>query len=151
MFKKSSTNNVFNVLLAFFITLVVTLFIQIAGGTFTVPNFVVSMIYGFSVNFTLETLIDLPGIGNRFAMLLGVKNLGGKAAYFLRVLAIVFIIVILMTLILMFCEVGFQLGGAFFGFWISRVPAIFVVAYVTAILTVAPSLKAAMAMCTKEG
>ena len=41
----------------------------------------------------------------------------------------------------MFCEAGFALGGAFFGFWITKVPAIFVVAYVTALIAIAPSMK----------
>ena len=77
--------------------------------------------------------------------------LGGAAAYFVRTLAIVFVIVILMSFILMFCEAGFALGGAFFGFWITKVPGIFVVAYITALIAIAPSMKATGAICSKEG
>ena len=151
MFKKSSFNNVFNIFLAFFIPLFVTLFLQIAGKSLTLENFVVSMIHGFTLNFTLETLIDLPGLGNRFVRLCGVKNMEGPAAYFLRILPIVVVIVLLMTLILMFCKVGFQLGAGFFGFWLSKIPAIFVVAYITAVIFLAPSMKLTGALCTKEG
>ena len=48
-------------------------------------------------------------------------------------------------------RLGFALGGAFFGFWITKVPAIFVVAYVTALIAIAPSMKASMAICSREG
>lgn len=151
MCKKSKFPLVFNIFLAFFITLVVTLFVQAGQGTLSVPTFVVGMIQGFCLNLTLETIIDLPAMGNRFVKAVGIKNPGGAAAYFVRTLAIVFVIVILMSFILMFCEAGFALGDAFFGFWITKVPAIFVVAYVTALIAIAPSMKASMAICSREG
>ena len=151
MCKKSKFPLVFNIFLAFFITLVVTIFVQAGQGTLSVPTFVVGMIQGFCLNLTLETIIDLPAMGNKFVRALGIKNMEGPAAYFLRLLAIVFVIVILMSFILMFCEAGFALGGAFFGFWITKVPAIFVVAYVTALIAIAPSMKASMAICSREG
>ena len=151
MCKKSKFPLVFNIFLAFFITLVVTLFVQAGQGTLSVPTFVVGMIQGFCLNLTLETIIDLPAMGNRFVKAVGIKNPGGAAAYFVRTLAIVFVIVILMSFILMFCEAGFALGGAFFGFWITEVPAIFVVAYITALIAIAPSMKASMAICSREG
>ena len=151
MCKKSKFPLVFNIFLAFFITLVVTLFVQAGQGTLSVPTFVVGMIQGFSLNLTLETIIDLPAMGNRFVKAVGIKNPGGAAAYFVRTLAIVFVIVILMSFILMFCEAGFALGGAFFGFWITKVPGIFVVAYITALIAIAPSMKATGAICSKEG
>lgn len=151
MCKKSNFPLVFNIFLAFFITLVVTLFVQAGQGTLSVPTFVVGMIQGFCLNLTLETIIDLPAMGNRFVKAVGIKNPGGAAAYFVRTLAIVFVIVILMSFILMFCEAGFALGGAFFGFWITKVPAIFVVAYITALIAIAPSMKASMAICSREG
>ena len=111
MCKKSKFPLVFNIFLAFFITLVVTLFVQAGQGTLSVPTFVVGMIQGFCLNLTLETIIDLPAMGNRFVKAVGIKNPGGAAAYFVRTLAIVFVIVILMSFILMFCEAGFALGG----------------------------------------
>ena len=151
MCKKSKFPLVFNIFLAFFITLVVPLFVQAGQGTLSVPTFVVGMIQGFCLNLTLETIIDLPAMGNKFARAVGIKNLGGAAAYFVRTLAIVFVIVILMSFILMFCEAGFALGGAFFGFWITKVPGIFVVAYITALIAIAPSRKATGAICSKEG
>ena len=151
MCKKSKFPLVFNIFLAFFITLVVTLFVQAGQGTLSVPTFVVGMIQGFCLNLTLETIIDLPAMGNRFVKAVGIKNPGGAAAYFVRTLAIVFVIVILMSFILMFCEAGFALGGAFFGIWNTKVAAIFVVAYVTALIAIAPSMKASMAICSREG
>ena len=64
MCKKSKFPLVFNIFLAFFITLVVTLFVQAGQGTLSVPTFVVGMIQGFCLNLTLETIIDLPAMGN---------------------------------------------------------------------------------------
>ena len=71
-------------------------------------------------------------MGNKVVRALGVKKMEGPAAYFLRLLAIVFVIVLLMSFLLMFCEIGFAMGAGFFGFWITKVPALFVVAYITA-------------------
>ena len=82
MCKKSKFPLVFNIFLAFFITLVVTLFVQAGQGTLSVPTFVVGMIQGFCLNLTLETIIDLPAMGNRFVKAVGIKNPGGAAAYF---------------------------------------------------------------------
>ena len=141
---------VFNIFLAIFITLFVTIFIQAAGGTLTAEHLIIGLIQGFCLNFCLETFIDLPGLGNRFCMMVGIKDLGGKAAYFVRILAIVFVLVLLMTLILMFCEIGFSMGAGFFGFWLSKVPAIFVVAYITAIVFFVPCLKMTQAFCKPE-
>ena len=53
MCKKSKFPLVFNIFLAFFITLVVTLFVQAGQGTLSVPTFVVGMIQGFCLNLTL--------------------------------------------------------------------------------------------------
>ena len=66
MCKKSKFPLVFNIFLAFFITLVVTLFVQAGQGTLSVPTFVVGMIQGFCLNLTLETIIDLPAIPPSF-------------------------------------------------------------------------------------
>ena len=151
MCKKSKFPLVFNIFLAFFITLVVTLFVQAGQGTLSVPTIVVGMIQGISRHLPQETIIELPPHGNTVVNAAGIKNPGGAAAYFVRTLAIVFVIVILMSFILMFCEAGFALGGAFFGFWTTKVPAIFVVAYVTALIAIAPSMKASMAICSREG
>ena len=80
-------------------------------------------------------------MGNKFVRALGVKKMEGPAAYFLRLLAIVFVIVLLISFLLMFCEIGFAMGAGFFGFWITKVPAIFVVAYITAAIVFIPSMK----------
>ena len=140
MCKKSKFPLVFNIFLAFFITLVVTIFVKAGEGALTPESFIIGMIQGFCLNMTLETIIDLPAMGNKF----------GPAAYFLRLLAIVFVIVLLMSFLLMFCEIGFAMGAGFFGFWITKVPAIFVVAYITAAIVFIPSMKATAVICSRE-
>ena len=147
--KKEKFPLVFNIFLAFFITLVVTLFVQGVGGTLTLEHFIISMIQGFCINLTLEEIINLPGIGNRVCVAVGIKKMEGPAAYFVRIFVIVFIMVILMSLLLMFCEIGFAMGAGFFGFWITKVPAIFLVAYVTALVTVGPSMAITGKICNK--
>lgn len=37
-----------------------------------------------------------------------------------------------------------------FGFWITKVPAIFVVAYITAAIVFIPSMKATAVICSRE-
>lgn len=150
MCKKSSFPVVFNVFLAFFITLFVTIFNLAANQNLSVQTLVVGLIQGFCVNLTLETLIDLSAFGNFFVRLFHLK-MDGVAAYFVRILFIVILLVLLMSLILMFCEIGFTLGLGFFGVWITKVPAIFLVAYITALIAFTPSMKAAQALCVKEG
>ena len=92
MCKKSKFPLVFNIFLAFFITLVVTIFVKAGEGALTPESFIIGMIQGFCLNMTLETIIDLPAMGNKFVRALGVKKMEGPAAYFLRLLAIVFVI-----------------------------------------------------------
>ena len=134
MCKKSKFPLVFNIFLAFFITLVVTIFVKAGEGALTPESFIIGMIQGFCLNMTLETIIDLPAMGNKFVRALGVKKMEGPAAYFL----------------LMFCEIGFAMGAGFFGFWITKVPAIFVVAYITAAIVFIPSMKATAVICSRE-
>ena len=150
MFKKSSFPVVFNVFLAFFITLIVTIFNLAVNQNLTAESLIIGMIHGFCLNFTLETLIDLPGFGNFFVKLFHL-DMDSLPAYFVRIFFIVVILVLLMSFFLMFCEIGFAMGAAFFGFWITKVPAIFVVAYITALIFFVPSLKGAQALCSKEG
>ena len=111
MCKKSKFPLVFNIFLAFFITLVVTIFVKAGEGALTPESFIIGMIQGFCLNMTLETIIDLPAMGNKFVRALGVKKMEGPAAYFLRLLAIVFVIVLLISFLLMFCEIGFAMGA----------------------------------------
>ena len=141
MCKKSKFPLVFNIFLAFFITLVVTIFVKAGEGALTPESFIIGMIQGFCLNMTLETIIDLPAMGNKFVRALGVKKMEGP---------IVFVIVLLMSFLLMFCEIGFAMGAGFFGFWITKVPAIFVVAYITAAIVFIPSMKATAVICSRE-
>ena len=41
--------------------------------------------------------------------------------------------------------------AAFLATWITKVPAIFLVAYITALIVIAPSMKVTASLCTKEG
>lgn len=149
MCKKKDFPVVMNVFLAFFITLAVTIFNLAANNNLNVPALVVGMVYGFCLNLTLETLIDLPAFGNFFvkAFHLKMESIG---AYFVRIFFIVLLLVLLMSSILMFCEVGFLLGTGFFGFWITKVPAIFLVAYITALIFFPLCIKGAQALCTRD-
>lgn len=151
MCKKSSFPVIFNVFLAFFITLTVTIFMLAVQNTLTPLNLLVNMIYGFCLNMVLETLIDLPGFGNLFLKLFNLK-FESVLGYFVRTFFIVALLVILMSVILMFCEFGYMLPPAvFLATWITKVPAIFLVAYITALIVIAPCMKVTASMCTKEG
>lgn len=151
MCKKSSFPLVFNVFLAFFLSVVLTLFIKASSDALTAESYIIGLIQSFCVNLSLEMLIDLPALGNKFVRAVGIKNMEGPAAYFVRILAIVFVMMLLMSFILMFCEIGFSIGAAFFMVWITKVPAIFLVAYVTALVCFMPSMKMTRALCVKEG
>ena len=133
MCKKSKFPLVFNIFLAFFITLVVTIFVKAGEGALTPGELYHRYDSGFCLNMTPGDHHRLsPAMGNKFVRALGARRWKAPAAYFLRLLAIVFVIVLLMSFLLMFCEIGFAMGAGFFGFWITKVPAIFVVAYITA-------------------
>lgn len=149
MCKKSSFPVVFNVFLAFFITLAVTIFMLIANQDLTPLSLAINMIPGFCLNMTLETIIDLPAFGNFFVKLLHIK-MESILAYFVRIFFIAALLVLLMSFLLMFCELAPVLGGAFIGVWITRVPAIFVVAYATALIVFPLSMKGAQALCSRE-
>lgn len=150
MCKKSSFPVIFNIFLAFFITLTVTIMILIGKGDLTPLSFVISMIQGFCLNMVVETLIDLLAFGNFFVKLFHIK-MESPLAYFVRIFFIVVLVVLIMSFVLMFCEMAPALGGAFIGVWITKVPAIFLVAYITALIVFIPSLKATQALCVKEG
>lgn len=150
MCKKSSFPVVFNVFLAFFVTLAATIFTLVMQDNLTPVNLLVNMITGFCVNLTLETLIDLPAFGNFFVKLFHLK-MEGLAAYFVRIFFIVVLMVLLMSLILMFCEMFPVMGWAFLAIWSKSVIGIFVVAYITALIVFGPSMKATQALCVKEG
>lgn len=149
MCKKKDFSVVMNVFLAFFITLSVTIFNLAVNNDLNIPALVVSMVHGFCLNMTLETIIDLPAFGNFFVKAFHLK-MEGPGAYFVRIFFIVLLLVLLMSSILMFCEVGFLLGAGFFGFWITKVPAIFLVAYVTALIFFPVCIKSAQALCTRD-
>ena len=52
----------------------------------------------------------------------------------------------------MFCEFGYMLPAAvFLATWVTKLPAIFLVAYVTALIVIAPCMKLTAAICSQEG
>lgn len=151
MCKKSSFPVIFNAFLVFFITLTVTIFNLAVQNGLTPLNLLVNMVYGFCLNMVLETLINLPGFGNMFLRLFHLKE-ESVVGYIVRTFFIVALLVILMSIILMFCEFGYMLPPVvFLATWVNKVPAIFLVAYVTALIVIAPCMKLTGVICFKEG
>ena len=113
MCKKKDFPVVMNVFLAFFITLAVTIFNLLVNNNLNVPALVVSMIYGFCLNMTLETIIDLPAFGNFFVKKFGLK-MESLPAYFVRIFFIV------LLLVLLGCVREWLAAGTMFGVVVSR-------------------------------
>ena len=151
MFGKDKFPVILNALFAFFFSVVLTLFVKGVSGVLSVETFVVGFMQGFAVNFALEFIIDLPGLGAGFLKLLHIKkgpqSPAGLAVFLIPIVAVM---VVLMSGILMFWEAGFALGLGFFGFWLPKLPPIFVVAYVTAFIFFPISMKLTQSLCTKE-
>ena len=151
MFGKDKFPVVFNAVFALLFSIVLTLFVKGVAGVLSVETFVVGLMQGFMVNFALEFLIDLPALGGGFLKLLRVKkgpqSPGGLVVFLLPIVAVM---AVLMSGILMFWEAGFALGVGFFGFWLPKLPPIFVVAYVTALLFFPISMRLSEALCSRE-
>lgn len=151
MFGKDKFPVVFNALIALVFSVALTLFIKGVAGVLTAETFVLGFMQGFAVNFALGFVIDLSALGGGFLKLIrmkkGPETPGGMAVFLIPV---VVVMVVLMSGILMFWEVGFSLGLGFFGFWLPKLPPIFAVAYVTAFLFFPLSMKLSGALCSKE-
>lgn len=149
MFKKSSFGIVFNTIFSAVFAAALTVFIQISQNGETTPElFLMGLVPAFAINFVLGSYIPLVAVGNAFAGIF-VKNEKNPLFYFLRMLAIVFIMTALMSILVMFSEMGFtmELILAFlFSF-----PLTFAYAYVVACIVFPFLLKGAMALCSKEG
>lgn len=158
MCKRSSFPVVFNFWLALVVGAVMTVFslwyqstTQQNPAMFTVGTVIPGIINGTAICFFYESVIDLPGFGNFFVAKFGMK-MDGKGAYFVRILFITILLVLLMTITVMFCNVFFVAGpvGFFMG-WITSVVPIFIVAYITVLITFPICMAITKAMCTKEG
>lgn len=149
MFKKSSFGITFNTIFSVVFAAALTLFIQITqkGGT-TFEAFLMGLVPAFAINFVLGSYIPLLAVGNAFAGIF-VKNEKNPLFYFLRMLAIVFIMTALMSILVMFSEMGFTME-LIFAFLFSF-PLTFAYAYVVACIVFPFLLKGTMALCTREG
>lgn len=151
MFGKDKFLLVFNTNFALFFSIVLTLFVKGMAGALTVETFVIGFMQGFAVSFALEFIVDLPGLGAGFLKLLHIKkgpqSAAGRAVFIIPIVAVM---VVLMSGILMFWEIGFAMGLGFFGFFLSKLLPIFVVAYVTAFIFFPISMGITHALCTKE-
>lgn len=148
MFKKSDFGIVFNTLFSLAFAAALTLFVKYTNGVLTFETFCMGLVPGFAINFTLGSYIPVVKVGNAFASLF-VKDEKHPAFYFLRMLAIVVIMTILMSFLCMFYEMGFNpaLPIAF----VSSLPLTLVYAYVVACIIFPFLLKATQALCAKEG
>ncbi|MCD7954150.1 MAG: hypothetical protein LUG93_00025 [Lachnospiraceae bacterium] len=148
MFKKSDFGIVFNTLFSLAFAAALTLFVKYTGGSLTFESFCMGLVPAFAINFTLGSYIPLLKVGNVFAGLF-VKDEKHPAFYFLRMLAIVVIMTILMSFLCMFYEMGFNpaLPIAF----LASLPLTLVYAYVVACIIFPFLLKATQALCAKEG
>jgi len=148
MFKKSDFGIVFNTLFSLAFAAALTLFVKYTNGALTFETFCMGLVPGFAINFTLGSYIPLVKVGNSFAGLF-VKDEKHPAFYFLRMLAIVVIMTILMSFLCMFYEMGFN--PAFPIAFLASLPLTLVYAYVVACIIFPFLLKATQALCAKEG
>ena len=148
MFKKSQFGIVFNTIFSVVFSAALTLFVQIMNGNLTFENFVTGLVPSFAINFVLGTYIPLLKVGNAFAGIF-IKNEKSIVFYFLRMLAIVFIMTALMSFLVMFTEMGFTV--VLLIAFVSSFPLTFLYAYVVGLIIFPFLLKLTMSLCTKEG
>ena len=148
MFKKSQFGIVFNTVFSLVFSAALTLFIKAVQGNLSFNSFCMGMVPAFGINFTLGSYIPLVKVGNAFASRF-VKDENSKVFYFLRMLAIVFIMTALMSFLLMFSEMGFrrELIFAFLG----SVPMTFLFAYVVGCAVFPLLFGLTVNLCSKEG
>ena len=148
MFRKSQFGIVFNTIFSIFFSAALTLFVKFVNGGLTFESFCTGMVPSFAINFVLGTYIPLVKMGNGFASKF-VKDENSKLFYFLRMLAIVFVMTAAMSFLVMFSEMGFTpvLLIAF----VSSFPATFLYAYIVGCLIFPLLFKMTNALCVKNG
>lgn len=157
MFRRDQFGIVFNTIFAFMFAIFLPLYIGIvnmyqAVGTILwsplLQQVTIDFITAFAVSFVIGTYVDLKGMGDAFARRCGVKNENGLLFHILRVASIVFVMVVVMSLIMLFMSMGYQVSvGAFFMMWLASFPGTYLVALVVAFITFAFGLPLSAALC----
>ncbi len=147
MLKKSSFGIVFNTVFSIVFAAAITLFVKWSQEILTFETFITGVIPAFSFSFTLGVYIPILPIGNGFARLF-IKNEKNPLFYFLRMLAIVFIMTAAMSFLMMFSEMGFK--KEFLSAFIFSFPSVFLYAYVVACVVFPFLLKFTEYVCVKE-
>lgn len=146
MFKKSQFGIVFNTIFSIVFSAALTLYVKYTQNILSIESFVTGLVPSFAINFVLGSYIPLVKVGNGFAGIF-IKNEKNPVFYFLRMLAIVFIMTAAMSFLVMFSEMGFKMELLFaFGF---SFPMTFLYAYIIGCVVFPFLLKAAMALCSK--
>ncbi|MCM1123312.1 MAG: DUF2798 domain-containing protein [Eubacterium sp.] len=146
MFKREQFGIVFNSIFSLVFAAALTLFVQIRNGQFTFEAFIMALVPAFAINFVLGSYIPLVKVGSAFAGIF-IKNEKNPVFNLLRMFAIVFIMTFLMSLLVMFTEMGFTVVLIFA--LISSFPLTFLYAYIIALIVFPILLKATEALCTK--
>lgn len=146
MFRKAQFPVVFNTIFSIVFSAALTFFVKLTSNQLTIETFFMGLVPAFAINFVLGTYIPLLKIGNKFAAIF-IKREEHPLFYFLRMLAIVFIMTAAMSLLVMFSEIGFQ-SVLIFAF-VSSFPATFLFAYLVGVCVFPILLKITQRLCTE--
>lgn len=149
MFRKDQFGIVFNTIFAIAFAVALPVFVAYRNGNLSFEQFCMDFIPGFSIAFSIGTYIDLKGLGNGFARFCRVKNENGLLFHILRVVSITFVMAFLMSLLILFMNVGFSLGPVFFLAFLGSFVPNFLCALVVAFVTFAVGMPLTGALCTK--
>lgn len=149
MFRKDKFGLVFNTIFAIMFAIFLPIFIDWRNGVLGVERLCQDFIPAFAVTFAIGTFIDLKAMGDGFARFCRVKNENGLLFHILRVASITFVMTFLMSLIMMFLDVGFSLGPIFFIAFLTSFPLTFAYALVVAFVTFAIGMPLTNALCSK--
>lgn len=147
MFKREQFGIVFNSIFAIVFSVALTFFVKFMNGQLTFESFAMGFVTSYGINFVLGSYIPLLKIGNAFAGIF-VKNEKSIVFYFLRMFMIVLIMAALMSILVMFTEMGFTMTLIFA--FIGSFPMVFLFAYVVGLVTFPFVLKATMTLCSKN-
>ena len=149
MFRKDQFGIVFNTIFAIAFAIALPVFIAFRNGNLSFEQFCMDFIPAFAVTFTIGTYIDLKGLGDGLARFCRVKNENGLLFHILRVASISFVMTFLMSLIMLFMNVGFSLGPVFFLAFLGSFGPTYVFALVVAFVTFGVGMPITGALCTK--
>jgi len=148
MFKREQFGIVFNSIFSLVFAAALTLFVKLTqpGQVLTFETFMMALVPAFAINFVLGSYIPLVKVGSAFAGIF-IKNEKNPVFNLLRMLAIVFIMTFLMSLLVMFTEIGFKVDLVFA--LLGSFPMTFLYAYIVALIVFPILLKATEALCSK--